>query len=219
MIYRLHKEGVFYLIYSTLFFVICGGLFYFYMNIFTGLLLGVSLFFLLLFIIFFRNPPRVHGTKDTDLILAPADGKVVVIEKTFENEYLKSEAIQISVFMSPLNVHSNKSPITGEVTYIQYHPGEYLVAWHPKSSELNERNTVVIKKKQHQILLRQIAGKVARKIVCYIKPGELLSRGEEFGFIKFGSRVDIFIPVDSEILVQIGQTVKGGVSEVARFNN
>ena len=159
----------------------------------------------------------MHGTKETDLILAPADGKVVVIEKTFENEYLKSEAIQISVFMSPLNVHSNKSPVTGEITYVQYHPGEYLVAWHPKSSELNERNTVVIKKKNHQILMRQIAGKVARKIVCYTKVGALLSRGEEFGFIKFGSRVDLFIPVDSEVLVQIGQSVKGGVSEVARF--
>lgn len=217
MIYRLHKEGVFYLLYTFLFFVVTALLFYFYMGIITGLLLGVSLFFLILFIIFFRNPPRVHGTKHTDLILAPADGKVVVIEKTFENEYLKSEAIQISVFMSPLNVHSNKSPVTGEVTYVQYHPGEYLVAWHPKSSELNERNTVVIKKKQHQILMRQIAGKVARKIVCYTKPGALLSRGEEFGFIKFGSRVDLFLPVDSEILVQIGQHVKGGVSEVARF--
>lgn len=217
MIYRLHKEGVFYLLYSFLFFVVAGLLFYYFMSIITGLLLGVSLFFLILFIIFFRNPPRVHGTKETDLILAPADGKVVVIEKTFENEYLKSEAIQISVFMSPLNVHSNKSPVTGEITYVQYHPGEYLVAWHPKSSELNERNTVVIKKKNHQILMRQIAGKVARKIVCYTRVGALLSRGEEFGFIKFGSRVDLFIPIDSEILVEIGQTVKGGVSEVARF--
>ncbi len=217
MIYRLHKEGVFYLLYSFLFFIVAGLLFYYFMSILTGLLLGTSLFFLILFIIFFRNPPRVHGTKDTDLILAPADGKVVVIEKTFEQEYLKSDAIQISVFMSPLNVHSNKSPVTGEVTYVQYHAGEYLVAWHPKSSELNERNTVVIKKKQYQILMRQIAGKVARKIVCYTKPGALLSRGEEFGFIKFGSRVDLFLPIDSEILVQIGQTVKGGVSEVARF--
>jgi phosphatidylserine decarboxylase len=219
MIYRLHKEGVFYLLYSFLFFVLTGILFYYFMSILTGLLLGVGLFFLILFIIFFRNPPRVHGTKETDLILAPADGKVVVIEKTFENEYLKADAIQISVFMSPLNVHSNKSPVTGEVMYVQYHPGEYLVAWHPKSSELNERNTVVIKKKQHQILMRQIAGKVARKIVCYTRPGALLSRGEEFGFIKFGSRVDLFIPVDSEILVEIGQTVKGGVTEVARFKH
>lgn len=217
MIYRLHREGVFYLLYSLLFFAISVVLFIFFMSILTGLLLGVATFFLILFLIFFRNPPRVHGTKNTDLILAPADGKIVVIERTFEAEYLKSEVIQVSVFMSPLNVHSNRSPVTGEVVYVQYHPGEYLVAWHPKSSELNERNTVVIKKKNSLILLRQIAGKVARKIVCYTKPGDLLSRGEEFGFIKFGSRVDIFLPTDCEILAKIGDTVKGGITEIASF--
>ncbi|MBK8831968.1 MAG: phosphatidylserine decarboxylase family protein [Saprospiraceae bacterium] len=217
MIYRLHREGVFYLLYSLLFFAISVVLFIFFMSILTGLLLGVATFFLILFLIFFRNPPRVHGTKNTDLILAPADGKIVVIERTFEAEYLKSEVLQVSVFMSPLNVHSNRSPVTGEVVYVQYHPGEYLVAWHPKSSELNERNTVVIKKKNSLILLRQIAGKVARKIVCYTKPGDLLSRGEEFGFIKFGSRVDIFLPTDCEILVKIGDTVKGGITEIASF--
>ena len=217
MIYRLHREGVFYLLYSLLFFAISVVLFIFFMSILTGLLLGVATFFLILFLIFFRNPPRVHGTKNTDLILAPADGKIVVIERTFEAEYLKTEVLQVSVFMSPLNVHSNRSPVTGEVVYVQYHPGEYLVAWHPKSSELNERNTVVIKKKNSLILLRQIAGKVARKIVCYTKPGDLLSRGEEFGFIKFGSRVDIFLPTDCEILVKIGDTVKGGITEIASF--
>ena len=217
MIYRLHREGVFYLLYSLLFFAISVVLFIFFMSILTGLLLGVATFFLILFLIFFRNPPRVHGTKNTDLILAPADGKIVVIERTFEAEYLKSEVLQVSVFMSPLNVHANRSPVTGEVVYVQYHPGEYLVAWHPKSSELNERNTVVIKKKNSLILLRQIAGKVARKIVCYTKPGDLLSRGEEFGFIKFGSRVDIFLPTDCEILVKIGDTVKGGITEIASF--
>ena len=217
MIYRLHREGVFYLLYSLLFFAISVVLFIFFMSILTGLLLGVATFFLILFLIFFRNPPRVHGTKNTDLILAPADGKIVVIERTFEAEYLKSEVLQVSVFMSPLNVHSNRSPVTGEVVYVQYHPGEYLVAWHPKSSELNERNTVVIKKKNSLILLRQIAGKVARKIVCYTKPGDLLSRGEEFGFIKFGSRVDVFLPTDCDILVKIGDTVKGGITEIASF--
>lgn len=218
MIYRLHREGVFYLLYSLLFFLVALAIVFFFPSIGTGLLLGVSLFFLILFIIFFRNPPRVHGTKNTDLILSPADGKVVVIEKTFEKEYLKTEVIQVSVFMSPLNVHANRSPVTGEVVYVQYHPGEYLVAWHPKSSELNERNTVVIKKKNNLILVRQIAGKVARKIVCYTKPGALLSRGEEFGFIKFGSRVDVFLPADCEILVKIGDTVKGGITEIAAFS-
>lgn len=218
MIYRLHREGVFYLLYSLLFFLVALAIFFFFPSIAAGLLLGISLFFLILFIIFFRNPPRVHGTKNTDLILAPADGKVVVIEKTFEKEYLKTDVLQVSVFMSPLNVHANRSPVTGEVVYVQYHPGEYLVAWHPKSSELNERNTVVIKKKNNLILVRQIAGKVARKIVCYTKPGALLSRGEEFGFIKFGSRVDVFLPADCEILVKIGDTVKGGISEIAAFS-
>jgi len=217
MIYRLHREGVFYLLYSFLFFAICLVLFIFFMSVVTGLLLGVAIFFLILFLIFFRNPPRVHGSKNTDLILAPADGKIVVIERTFEAEYLKMEVIQVSVFMSPVNVHSNRSPVTGEVVYVQYHPGEYLVAWHPKSSELNERNTVVIKKKNNLILVRQIAGKVARKIVCYTKPGALINRGEEFGFIKFGSRVDVFLPADCEILVKIGDIVKGGITEIASF--
>lgn len=218
MIYRLHREGVYYLLYSLLFFVVAVILFLFFMSIYTGLLVGLSLFLLILFLIFFRNPLRAHGTKDTDLILAPADGKVVVIEKTTEQEYIKGEVIQISIFMSPLNVHSNKSPITGEVIYQQYHPGQYLVAWHPKSSELNERNTIVIKRKQNLVLVRQIAGKVARKIVWYTRIGAPLNRGEEFGFIKFGSRVDVFIPTDCEVLCKIGDTVKGGITEIARFN-
>ena len=219
MMYRVHKEGVFYLLYSFLFFLATIALFYFYPSLWTGLLLGVSSFFFGVFLIFFRNPPRMHGTKNTDLILAPADGKVVVIERTFEKEYLQTEVLQVSIFMSPVNVHVNRSPVTGEVVYVKYHPGEYLVAWHPKSSELNERNTVVIKRKQSMILVRQIAGKVARKIVCYTKPGALLSRGEEFGFIKFGSRVDVFIPIDSSMLVKIGDTVKGGITEIASFSN
>jgi phosphatidylserine decarboxylase len=219
MIYRVHREGVFYLLYSFLFFIVALALFYFYISVLTGIVLAVSGFFLSMFIIFFRNPPRMHGTKNTDLILAPADGKVVVIERTFEKEYLKTDVLQVSIFMSPLNVHVNRTPVTGEVVYVQYHPGEYLVAWHPKSSELNERNTVVIKRKQSLILVRQIAGKVARKIVCYTRPGALLSRGEEFGFIKFGSRVDVFIPIDSTILVKIGDVVKGGITEIASFSH
>ena len=217
MKYRLHREGVFYLLYASLILVVAGILFAFSMSIITGVVLGLALAIWILFVIFFRNPLRSHGTIDTDLILAPADGRVVVIEKTHEPEFLKSEAIQISIFMSPLNVHSNKSPITGEVVYQQYHPGEYLVAWHPKSSELNERNTLAIRRKQTNIVLRQIAGKVARKIVCYVRPGAPLNRGEEFGFIKFGSRVDIFLPTDCIVLTQIGDNVKGGITEIARF--
>lgn len=219
MIYRLHKEGVFYLVPALFFFLVAGVLFIFWTSVLTGLVLAAAIFFLGLFIIFFRNPKRFHGTMDTDLILAPADGRVVVVERTKEEEYLNAESIQISIFMSPLNVHSNKSPITGEVVYQHYHPGEYLVAWHPKSSTLNERNTLVIKRKQNLILVRQIAGKVARKIVCYTKVGTPLNRGEEFGFIKFGSRVDVFLSPDCEVLTKIGDNVKGGLTEIARFKN
>ncbi len=218
MMYRLHREGTWYLLISLLFFVLALGLFFVFTSILTIVVLGLSLFLLILFLIFFRNPLRAHGTKDTGLILAPADGKVVVIEQTTENEFLKTEAIQVSIFMSPLNVHSNKSPVTGEVVYQQYHPGAYLVAWHPKSSELNERNTIVIRRKQSQILIRQIAGMVARKIVWYTRVGAKLSRGEEFGFIKFGSRVDMFLPLNCDILVKIGDTVKGGITDIAQFN-
>ena len=219
MIYRLHKEGKIYLAITIGVLLLFGLIAFLYPSIPTYALLGIGIFFLVLFLIFFRNPRRLHVVRDTDLILAPADGKVVVIEKTMENEYIKGETIQVSIFMSPLNVHSNRSPVAGEVVYQQYHPGQYLVAWHPKSSELNERNTVVIKKKNHLVLVRQIAGKVARKIVWYTKAGATLTRGEEFGFIKFGSRVDVFLPPETQILVKIGDTVKGGVTDIAQFKS
>lgn len=217
MMYRLHKEGKVYVavtIITALLFILFLVVFPSY---FTLALLILVLALLGLFLIFFRNPKRIHVVRDTDLILAPADGKVVVIEKTFEKEYLQTEAIQVSIFMSPLNVHSNRSPVTGEVVYQQYHPGQYLVAWHPKSSELNERNTLVIRRKHQFILVRQIAGKVARKIVSYTRAGAQLTRGEEFGFIKFGSRVDVFLPTESTVLVKIGDTVKGGITDIAQF--
>jgi|SRR5690606_20438273 phosphatidylserine decarboxylase len=217
MIYRLHKEGVFYLL-PALFFLLGAVLLYLLAGgWWTISLASLALVVVIFFLIFFRNPKRRHGTIDTDLLLSPADGKVVVIERTNEPEYLKDAVIQVSIFMSPLNVHSNRSPVTGEVVYQQYHPGKYLVAWHPKSSELNERCTVAIERKGRVILLRQIAGKVARKIVTYTQTGDQVSRGEEFGFIKFGSRVDVFLPVDSEILVKVGDRVKGGISQIARL--
>lgn len=217
MIYRLHKEGKLYVATTIIITLVCAVPLVFFFSIYTILLFALCLVLLTLMLIFFRNPKRIHVVRDTDLILAPADGKVVVIEKTFESEYLKSEAIQVSIFMSPLNVHSNRSPVAGDVVYQQYHPGEYLVAWHPKSSELNERNTVVIRRYQNMILVRQIAGKVARKIVSYTQVGATLTRGEEFGFIKFGSRVDVFLPVETTILVKIGDTVKGGITDIAMF--
>jgi len=217
MMYRLHKEGKLYVATAIIITFVFALLLVFFFSIYTIILFALCFAVLILMLIFFRNPKRIHVVRDTDLILAPADGKVVVIEKTFEPEYLKSDAIQVSIFMSPLNVHSNRSPVAGDVIYQQYHPGEYLVAWHPKSSELNERNTLVIKRYQNMILVRQIAGKVARKIVSYTQVGATLTRGEEFGFIKFGSRVDLFLPVETTILVKIGDTVKGGITDLAMF--
>ncbi len=217
MSYRLHKEGNPYLVITIILFIVTLLIAALYTNVWTVLLFLLIAFFLILFLIFFRNPPRVHALEDPLSLVAPADGKVVVIEKTFEKEFLKTDVIQISIFMSPLNVHSNRSPAEGEVVYQQYHPGDYLVAWHPKSSELNERNTLVVRHGSTNILIRQIAGKVARKIVSYVKPGDQLKKGQEFGFIKFGSRVDVFLPLSAEVKVKINDVVEGGVTELARM--
>ena len=161
------------------------------------LLLSLSLYVFILF--FFRLPSR-QLQPDPGLIYAPADGKVVVIEETVENEYFKDQRLQISIFMSPFNMHSNRYPVSGSVKQVYYHPGKYMVAWHPKSSELNERSSVVIETENGtEILVRQIAGAVARRIVTYAKPGQKVTQGGELGFIKFGSRVDVFLPLGTEI--------------------
>jgi phosphatidylserine decarboxylase len=179
------------------------------------LLSSVLLFIFILF--FFRLPAR-HLEPDPELIYAPADGKVVVIEETFENEYFKDTRLQISIFMSPLNMHSNRYPVSGHVTYVKYHSGNYMVAWHPKSSELNERSTIVIEtEKGTEILVRQIAGAVARRIVTYAKKDQKVTQGDELGFIKFGSRVDIFLPLGTEIEVPILQQVKANKSIIAKI--
>jgi len=171
----------------------------------------------LLVVWFFRNPARSFVPDET-AIVCPADGKVVVIKKTLEKEYFKDERWQVSIFMSPLNVHVNRYPVSGQVTYFRYHAGKYLVAWHPKSSELNERATVVLKNADgREILVRQIAGAVARRIVPYAKEGVRVSQGDDLGFIKFGSRVDIFLPPDAEIKVSLNQKVKGNVDVLARW--
>jgi phosphatidylserine decarboxylase len=171
----------------------------------------------LLVVWFFRNPARPLVPDET-AIYCPADGKVVVIEKTMEMEYFKDERWQVSVFMSPLDVHVNRYPVSGRVAYFKYHAGKYLVAWHPKSSEKNERATVVLKIPDgREILVRQIAGAVARRIVTYAKEGITVRQGDELGFIKFGSRVDIFLPSDAEIKVNINQKVKGNVDVLARW--
>lgn len=165
---------------------------------------------------FFRNPARPIPLKDEQIIYAPADGKIVVIEKTMESEYLKNEAIQVSIFMSPINVHVNRIPISGKISYVKYHPGKYLVAWDPKSSTENERTTLAIDSGKKTIVLRQIAGALARRIRYYVQEGQMVSQGEEFGFIKFGSRVDVFLPLESQILVKVGQKVYGNITEIAR---
>lgn len=164
---------------------------------------------------FFRYPRRIISPDET-IVLCPADGKIVAIEEVFEPEFFKGKRIQVSVFMSPNNVHVNWSPISGTIRFMKYHPGKYLVAWHPKSSTDNERTSVVIENHSGvQILLRQIAGALARRIVCYAREGNSIRQGDEFGFIKFGSRVDIFLPTDAEIKVIIGQKVSGKQTVIA----
>ena len=178
---------------------------------------AVSAMFFLLILQFFRSPDRTLEP-NVNLIIATADGKIVVIEEVEEPEYFKGKRKQVSIFMSPLNVHVNWYPIGGEILYFKYHPGKYLVAWHPKSSTLNERTSIVVKDEQgREILIRQIAGAVARRIVCYGKEKQNVIQGEELGFIKFGSRVDVYLPLDAEILVNLDQEVSGSLTPIAKF--
>lgn len=171
-----------------------------------------------LFLQFFRNPPRKFIT-NSEHIIAPADGKVVVIEEVEEPEFFKDKRIQVSIFMSPFNVHINRNPISGIIRFFKYHPGEYLVAWHPKSSTLNERTTTVIEDAQgRSVLFRQIAGAVARRIRYYVKQDDSVSQCNEMGFIKFGSRVDVFLPIDAQIHVKLGQKTKGGQTILASWS-
>ncbi|MGJ1364515.1 phosphatidylserine decarboxylase family protein [Sphingobacterium spiritivorum] len=177
----------------------------------------VSAFLFITIVQFFRSPIR-KITIDDGVILCPADGKVVVIEETEETEYFNDRRIQVSVFMSPVNVHSNRNPISGIVKYFKYHPGKFLVAWHPKSSTDNERTTVVVQSKSGQeVLFRQIAGALARRIVWYVKENDAVTQGNEFGFIKFGSRVDLFLPLGTRIDVKLEDKVVGGKTIIGRF--
>ena len=180
--------------------------------------LQISLILVLILILqFFRNPKRKTELNDNQ-VLAPVDGKVVVIEEVFENEYFNDKRLQISVFMSPINVHVTRYPIGGNVVFSKYHPGKYLVAWHPKSSEENERTTVVVENQTYgKVLYRQIAGAMARRIVNYAKLNDKITQGEDSGFIKFGSRVDIFLPLDTTIKVKLNQKVRGGESIISEI--
>ena len=215
----LHKEGKTILIVSAFLFILLGwGSFVLLpdLQIISYAVLAVLAVIYIWFLWFFRVP-SIQINKNEKTILAPADGKVVVIEKAIESEVLNEERIQISVFMSPLNVHQNRTPIAGLIKYFKYHPGKFLVAWHPKSSTENERTTLVMENNGIQILFRQIAGIMARRIKWYVKEGDRLDQGDEFGFIRFGSRVDTYIPLDAAVKVQIGDVVKGGRTVLAEL--
>jgi phosphatidylserine decarboxylase len=178
-------------------------------------LFGVILVLLVLILQFFRNPKR-DFSPDDKRVMAPVDGKVVVIEEVFEPEYYNDKRLQVSIFMSPLNVHVTRYPAGGKIVYSKYHPGKYLVAWHPKSSEENERTTVVIRTENFgDVLYRQIAGAMARRIVNYANEGDSVEQSADSGFIKFGSRVDVFLPADAKIHVTLDQKVKGGLTTIA----
>jgi phosphatidylserine decarboxylase len=215
----IHKEGYTSIALCILFIFILNALVHYYAADNTLLTWVVYIFSALLFIIvlqFFRNP-RLAVTENELHILSPADGKVVVIEETEETEYFNDRRLQISVFMSPVNVHSNRSPIAGIIKYFKYHPGKYLMAWNPKSSTLNERTTIVVEGSGVEVLFRQIAGALARRIVWYVEEGKAVSQGQEFGFIKFGSRVDVFLPLGTKVNVSLGQKVKGGRTVLGEF--
>jgi phosphatidylserine decarboxylase len=215
-----HKEGYTSIALCILFIFILNALVHFYYPQNHTLKWFIYIFSALLFLIilqFFRSP-HFGISKDEKNVLCPADGKVVVIEETEETEFLQDKRIQISVFMSPINVHVNRNPISGIVKYFKYHPGKYLVAWHPKSSTENERTTIVIENSVGvPVLFRQIAGAMARRIVWYVKEGDEVEQGGQFGFIKFGSRVDVFLPLGSKINVNLGDVVKGGRTVLAEL--
>ena len=215
---KLHKEGFTIILITTL---VLGAInvplqIYFSDNIASTIVLVISLLLYLAIVQFFRHPNRNIPTGE-NLIIAPADGKVVVIEEVVESEFYKDKRRQVSIFMSPINVHVNRYPVSGKVAYQKYHPGKYLVAWHPKSSTENERTTVVVESAKGSILFRQIAGALAKRIVCYAKEGAEAKMGAEYGFIKFGSRIDLFLPLDAEICVEMNQKTVGGETIVAKW--
>ena len=216
----IHKEGYKTIAWSAIIFGVINIVSFYFLSFSTPLISTlifiVTLGLLIFLVSFFRIPDR-HLTLREDAIVAPADGKVVVIEEVQADEYFNDRRIQVSIFMSPLNVHVNRNPVSGNVTYSQYHKGKYLVAWHPKSSTENERHTVVYQKNGREILVKQIAGALAKRIVNYLQTGQQVEQSNEMGFIKFGSRVDLLLPLDAKVLVKIGDTPQGGVTVVATW--
>jgi phosphatidylserine decarboxylase len=214
---KIHREGLATILLTfVVLAVINGAVFYFLGNnpLVCRIIAAFSLVLFLFIISFFRIPNR-EMKLDESLVLAPCDGKVVVIEETYEPEYFKDKRLQVSIFMSPANVHVNRNPISGQVKLSQYHSGKYLVAWHPKSSTENERHTVVIGNGKAEVLVRQIAGALARRIVNYLKAGMQVNQNEEMGFIKFGSRVDLYLPIGTKVNVELDQVVRAGQSVIA----
>ncbi|MEG1498383.1 MAG: phosphatidylserine decarboxylase family protein [Bacteroidales bacterium] len=218
--YYIHKEGRNSIVWMGVLLILMSLLvLFFYDNLYIRWGIPAFCFVLWLAIIaFFRMPRREYPVPTEKSILSPADGVVVDIDEVYETEYFKDNRIKISVFMSPANIHVNRYPVDGLIVYCLYHPGKYLVAWHPKSSSLNERNTVVVKTKDgKEVLVRQIAGAVARRIVSYAKKEDKVIHGQELGFIKFGSRVDLFLPLDVDIKVELEEKVRGGISVLAEL--
>lgn len=213
----IHKEGYRIILTSIIILVALNyGIASFEIAWLNTVLLVASIVFFFLILQFFRNPVRKVFASENEVV-APADGKVVVIEEVEETEYFKDKRLQVSIFMSPINVHVNRYPINGKVQYAKYHPGKYLVAWHPKSSTENERTTVVVENDKIAVLFRQIAGALARRIVMYSKENDVANKGEDFGFIKFGSRVDLFFPIGTKIEVELNQVVKGNKTVIASY--
>lgn len=214
----IHREGYKTIAVCTIIFIALNVLFSWFFSsslLWLCVVFFIATFGLLLFIVsFFRIPARTL-TLNEGQVIAPADGKVVVIEEAVDDEYFKTKRLQVSVFMSPANVHVNRNPISGEIVYNQYHKGKYLVAWNPKSSTENERHSVVIKNGNTEILVKQIAGALAKRIVNYLEVGRQVKQGDEFGFIKFGSRVDLLLPPGTKINVGLNEAVKGGVTVIA----
>lgn len=216
---KLHKESKGTLVVAILFIAFIGTISIYYLQLWSLVILIPLLVMLGLIFWFFRVPTRAI-LDHTENVIAPVDGKVVMIKEVVEDEFIKDRCIQVSIFMSPLNVHICRYPVSGDVIYKKYHPGKYLVAWHEKSSTENERTTVAVKSlTNHNVVFRQIAGYVARRIVFYCNVQDEAKAGHEFGFIKFGSRMDVFLPLDTEILCKIGDKTKGGIDVIARMRD
>lgn len=215
-----HKEGYKIMIFTAILLIVVNVISYLNVNVYwvKFSILAVSILLFLLILQFFRNPKRPTQLNDATVV-SPVDGKVVVIEEVMENEYFKDKRLQVSIFMSPINVHVTRHPIGGLVKFSKYHPGKFLVAWHPKSSEENERTTVVVENNvAGEVLYRQIAGALAKRIVNYAVEGQEVIQGSDSGFIKFGSRVDVFLPIGTKINVKLNEKLKGGVSVIANLD-